>query len=233
MSCSSCMRVDRTVSGRELAVFPRTGRRQREDHSGGQRRTVARHSSGRAVGDPRRRDAQRFCWRSCRWPTNACRAARAEQPLRAGAPAGLLDRSGCPEEQIAEDDVFNALSLDAGACFRKSGFVSFIGARVWKFSQMDERQSKRGCLLRQQNRSHAMHRACLHSIRLSPLLLSLGKCHPLFGRRFCHASPPTCATCIRSRTSDDASSATSSETKSGFGGAPHPRSAAASSTFRE
>ena len=59
-------------------------------------------------------------------------------------------------EQIAEDDVFNTLSLDSGACFGKSGFVSFIGARVWKL-YTDERKSKRSCLPRQQNRSHAMH----------------------------------------------------------------------------
>jgi hypothetical protein len=80
-----------------------------------------------------------------------------EQPLHAGARQQAFSIGpDVLEEQIAEDDMFNAPSLYAGACFRKSGFVSFIGARVWKF-YTDERKSKRGCLSRQQNRSHAMH----------------------------------------------------------------------------
>ena len=36
------------------------------------------------------------------------------------------------EEQVAENNMFNALRLDAEACIHKSRFISLIGAGVWK-----------------------------------------------------------------------------------------------------
>ena len=36
------------------------------------------------------------------------------------------------EEQVAENNMFNALRLDAEACIHESRFISLIGAGVWK-----------------------------------------------------------------------------------------------------
>ena len=60
------------------------------------------------------------------------------------------------EEQVAENDMFNALRLDADASVQELGFVNLIGAGVWKLHS-DERKSERGCLPRQQTLPHAMH----------------------------------------------------------------------------
>ena len=49
------------------------------------------------------------------------------------------------EEQVAENDMFNALRLDADAGIQELGFVNLIGAGVWKL-HADERKSERGCL---------------------------------------------------------------------------------------
>ena len=96
------------------------------------------------------------------------------------------------EEQVAENDMFNALRLDADASVQESGFVNLIGAGVWKLHS-DERKSERGCLPRQQTLPHAMHGdAIIGRVDCSDDPYDLGNALPArFEERVCTVLPGT------------------------------------------
>ncbi len=69
-----------------------------------------------------------------------------KQPLHAGArQQAFAVAPDVFKEQIAENNVFNALRLYAGACIHELGFIGLIGTRAWKL-HAGERQSERGRL---------------------------------------------------------------------------------------
>jgi len=96
------------------------------------------------------------------------------------------------EEQVAENDMFNALRLDADASVQETGFVNLIGAGVWKLHS-DERKSERGCLPRQQTLPHAMHGdAIIGRVDRSDDPYDLGNALPArFEERICTVLPGT------------------------------------------